>query len=165
MARRRARRTTKKDRYFVLQQSGKDTDHVFKGSQPRRAALKAATRGFKDIRLRERGTQKVHVFKGSRAKVKAPADRPSWLPSTVWKPSVRKVGVVHLKTKAAVKKKKVRRKKAVKRKTTKRKTTKKKAAKKKTTKKKTTKKKAVKRKTTKRKATKRKTTTKRRRRR
>jgi hypothetical protein len=38
MARRRARRA-KKERYFVLRQGERDTDHVFKGSQPRRAAL------------------------------------------------------------------------------------------------------------------------------
>jgi len=84
-------------KYFVLMQGGKDTGHVFTGSQPRRAALKAATRGFTEIKLRERGTDRVHSFKGSRKRVAAPADRPEWLPSQVWKPVVKKSGLVHLK--------------------------------------------------------------------
>ena len=37
------------------------------------AALKAASRGFTDIRLRERGTKRVHVFKGRVDTVSAPA--------------------------------------------------------------------------------------------
>jgi len=84
-------------RYFVLMQGSKETDHVFTGSSPRRAALKAATRGFTDIRMRERGTDRLHSFKGSRKKVPAPANRPAWLPSQVWKPVVRKTSLVHLK--------------------------------------------------------------------
>ena len=80
-------------------QGGKDTDHVFTGSKPRRAALKAATRGFTDIKLRERGTDRVHIFKGARKRVAAPADRPEWLPSQVWKPSVTKSSLLHLKKK------------------------------------------------------------------
>ena len=89
----------REQKYFVLMQGGKDTDHVFTGSQPRRAALKAATRGFTDIKLRERGTDRMHSFKGSRKRVAAPADRPEWLPSQVWKPVVAKQSLVHLKKK------------------------------------------------------------------
>jgi hypothetical protein len=77
---------------------------TFTGRQPRQAALKAATRGFSDIRLRERGrknrdrTITIHVFKGSRKKVTVPeANRVSWLPSSVWKPSVRKIGIERVK--------------------------------------------------------------------
>ena len=77
-------------RYFVLMSGNRETNHVFTGSQPRRAALKAATRGFKDIRLRERGTDRLHVFRGSRRRVRAPEGSPDWLPSMVWKPVVRK---------------------------------------------------------------------------
>lgn len=86
-------------KYYVLRTSSKDTEHVFSGRAPRQAALKAATRGFTDIRLRERGRRNkdrsysVHVFKGSRSKVSAPSERPSWLPAKVWKPNVRKVRV------------------------------------------------------------------------
>ena len=77
-------------RYFVLMSGSKETNHVFTGSQPRRAALKAATRGFKDIRLRERGTDRLHVFRGARKRVRAPEGSPDWLPSMVWKPVVAK---------------------------------------------------------------------------
>jgi hypothetical protein len=37
---------------YTLREKGKDTDHTFTGKAPRAAALKAATRGFKDIQLR-----------------------------------------------------------------------------------------------------------------
>ena len=85
-------------RYYVLIQGGKDTEHVFSGKQPRRAALKAATRGFTDIKLRERGVRrggkcKVHVFTGSVEIVDAPANRPAWLPAKVKKPKVQKKGI------------------------------------------------------------------------
>jgi hypothetical protein len=112
MARRKARKTT---RYFVLRNTRGDTDHVFTGSSPRRGALKAATRGFKDIKLRERGTRKIHNFVGSRKMVKAPEDRPDWLPAKVWKPVVRKKGIEHLDRKTV--KKKTAKRKTVKRKT------------------------------------------------
>ncbi len=130
-------------RYFALRtsQAGKELA-VFTGRQPRQAALKAASRGYTSIFLRERGTKKLHNFKGMRKKVRAPADRPDWMAAVVWKPNVRKLGVIHLaKPKKAVKKKakrKVKRKAAkrkAKRKTAKRKV-KRKAAKKKTAKRK-----------------------------
>ena len=81
---------------FVLLSGNKDTKHVFSSAQPRGAALKAASRGFTDIRLRERGTNRVHVFKGSVSVVSAPANRPSWLPAKVKKANVKKQGVEHL---------------------------------------------------------------------
>jgi hypothetical protein len=67
--------------------------HVFSSRQPRGAALKAASRGYKNIRLRERGTNRVHVFKGEQVVVNAPANRPAWLPEKVKKAKVKKVGV------------------------------------------------------------------------
>lgn len=84
-------------KYYVMKSGRKSA--IFTGAQPRQAALKAATRGFKDIKLRERGrrnadgTYTVHIFKGGRKQVKAPANAPSWLPAKVWKPVVKKVGV------------------------------------------------------------------------
>ncbi|MBU0898552.1 MAG: non-histone chromosomal MC1 family protein [Nanoarchaeota archaeon] len=75
------------------------TRSIFTGRQPRQAALKAATRGFKEIKLRERGrrnkdgTYTVHMFKGAREKVSVEASNVSWLPAKVWKPIVKKVGV------------------------------------------------------------------------
>ena len=42
-------------KYFVLlNKDGSDSDHVFVSKQPRRTALKAATRGHTNIELRER---------------------------------------------------------------------------------------------------------------
>ncbi len=90
-------------KYFVLRQGNKDTQHVFTGRQPRQAALKAATRGFTDIALRERGrrnqdgTYSVHVFKGSRQKTTSPSNAPRWMPRAIWKPVVKKVRVDHIK--------------------------------------------------------------------
>lgn len=85
-------------KYFALRKGGKEVS-VFSGRQPRQAALKAAARGFTDIQLRERGTDKVHKFKGERKKVKAPENRPSWMKAEVWKPNVKKLGIEHLKKK------------------------------------------------------------------
>lgn len=85
-------------KYYIMKVGKKRS--IFTGRQPRQAALKAATRGFKEIKLRERGrrnrdgTYTVHMFKGSREKVSVPASsNVSWLPAKVWKPVVKKVGV------------------------------------------------------------------------
>ena len=83
-------------KYFVLMKGGKDTSQVFASRQPRGAALKAATRGHTDIRLRERGTKRVHVFKGSQTMVDKPANGPAWLPDKIKKANVSKVGIEHL---------------------------------------------------------------------
>jgi len=97
MARKRSRRKKAAKKYYVLKK-GKQI-HIFTGRSPRQAALKAATRGFKDIRLRERGrrnkdgTYTIHIFKGSVKVVKAPENRPDWLPAKVKKPVVRKIGI------------------------------------------------------------------------
>ena len=141
-------------RYFALRtsQGGKELA-VFTGRQPRQAALKAASRGYTSIFLRERGTKKLHNFKGMRKKVRAPIERPDWMAAVVWKPNVKKLGVIHLaKPKKKVVKKKAKRKvkKKAKKRTTKRRVTKKKATKKKATKRKVTKKKTAKRRTTRR---------------
>jgi hypothetical protein len=81
---------------FVLLEGNSDTKHVFASAQPRGAALKAASRGFTNIRLRERGTNRVHVFEGSVSEVDAPANRPDWLPARVKKANVKKQGVERL---------------------------------------------------------------------
>ena len=83
-------------KYFVLQNCGDDTGTVFASRQPRGAALKAAARGITDIRLRERGTNRVHVFKGERNEVDKPANAPDWLGDKVWKSNVKKIGVEHV---------------------------------------------------------------------
>ena len=83
-------------KYFVLQEGGQDTNHVFASKQPRGAALKAASRGHTDIRLRERGTKRVHVFNGWRQEVDKPANGPAWLPDRIVKSNVKKIGIEHL---------------------------------------------------------------------
>ena len=83
-------------KYFVLMKGGEDTSQVFASKQPRGAALKAATRGHTDIRLRERGTKRVHVFKGSISQVDKHANGPAWLPDKIKKANVKKQGIEHL---------------------------------------------------------------------
>ncbi|MCK9564808.1 MAG: non-histone chromosomal MC1 family protein [Methanothrix sp.] len=80
-------------RNFVLRDAEGNENGVFTGTAPRQAALKAATRGFTDIRLRERGTKKVHVFQGNRKQIKSPKRAPAWMPQKIWKPSVKKICV------------------------------------------------------------------------
>lgn len=77
-------------------EGGNDTSQVFASKQPRGAALKAATRGKTNIRLRERGTKRVHVFTGSIAMVAKPANGPDWLPDQIKKANVKKIGIEHL---------------------------------------------------------------------
>lgn len=83
-------------RNFALRDRDGNEIGVFSGKQPRQAALKAANRGFTDIRLRERGTKKVHIFEGTRRQVPKPANAPAWMPATIWKPSVKKIGIEKL---------------------------------------------------------------------
>lgn len=83
-------------RNFVLRDEDGNEHGVFTGKQPRQAALKAANRGKgtkkkpETIRLRERGTKKVHVFKAWREHIKAPENKPDWMPEKIWKPNVKK---------------------------------------------------------------------------
>jgi len=88
-------------KHYSLRVGGKE-EHVFTGRSPRQAALKAATRGVKDIQLREHGRKKdgmwrVHVFKGSVEKVRKPANAPSWMPDMINKPKVKKARVDKVK--------------------------------------------------------------------
>jgi hypothetical protein len=83
-------------KYFVLMKDGEDTTMVFHNKQPRQAALKAANKGETEIRLRERGTNKVHVFTGKRVHEPKPANGPAWLPDKIWKAKVSKVGIERL---------------------------------------------------------------------
>jgi len=89
-----------KKKYYVMKRGRKTS--IFTGRSPRQAALKAATRGYTDIVLRERGrrnkdgTYSLHYFKGSRKKVSV-SSSVSWLPSSVWKPTVKKIKVERVK--------------------------------------------------------------------
>ena len=44
----------------------------FVSNAPRSAAMKAASRGFKDIRLRETGTRVIHAYKGDIVPINPP---------------------------------------------------------------------------------------------
>jgi hypothetical protein len=83
-------------RNFVLRDKDGNEHGVFTGKQPLQAALKAANRGEgtkakpEIIQLRERGTKKVHIFKAWKQTVKAPENRPSWMPEKISKPFVKK---------------------------------------------------------------------------
>ncbi len=86
-------------RNFVLRNEDGSEHGVFTGSQPRQAALKAANRGTgtkskpETIHLRERGTKKVHIFKAWKQIVKAPENKPAWMPDKISKPFVKKVKI------------------------------------------------------------------------
>ena len=82
-----------KKNYVLLNNDNSDDKLVFSSRQPRGAALKAATRGKKEIRLRERGTNRVHVFKGWTEMVAAPSNAPSWLPDKIKKANVKKLRI------------------------------------------------------------------------
>ncbi len=86
----------KEIRNFALRDKDGNEIGIFTGKSPRQAALKAANRGYTDIRLRERGTKKVHIFEGSRAQVDKPKSAPAWMPDKIWKPQVRKIGTKKL---------------------------------------------------------------------
>jgi len=90
-----ARRKRAARKYYIMKKGNQVS--IYTGRSPRQAALKAATRGVKEIKLRERGrrnrdgTYSVHIFKGGRKKVSVASDsRPDWLPNQVWKPQVAK---------------------------------------------------------------------------
>jgi hypothetical protein len=82
-----------KKRNFVLRDANGNELGIFSGRQPRQAALKAANRGYTDIKLRERGTNRVHIFQGERKQVAKPAGAPAWMPGKIWTPSVKKLGI------------------------------------------------------------------------
>jgi len=83
-------------RNFVLRDENGNEHGVFTGKQPRQAALKAANRGDgtkskpQIIRLRECGTKKIHVYKAWKQTIKAPKNRPRWMPEKISKPFVTK---------------------------------------------------------------------------
>lgn len=71
----------------------------FTGKYPRAAALKIANNGDTVIVLREssrfaKQRARVHIYEGSRNLVDKPASAPSWLPSKIWKASVKKVKMI-----------------------------------------------------------------------
>lgn len=87
---------SKSRNFTVIGKGGKESGS-FAGSTPRQAALKAANRssGTKKkpatIKLRETGTDDIHVFKGWKERVKAPENKPAWMPEKINKANVKKI--------------------------------------------------------------------------
>lgn len=92
-------------RNFALR-GGDSESSVFSGNTPRQAALKAARRlepaSSKDaadeteLRLREKGTDKVHIYDGWAWEEEAPDDKPDWMPQEITEANVSKKGIEHL---------------------------------------------------------------------
>ena len=93
-------------RNFALRESGGDEESVFSGNTPRQAALKAARRlnpassesaaNQTELRLREKGTDKVHIYEGWAWEEEAPDDKPDWMPEEITEANVSKKGIEHL---------------------------------------------------------------------
>jgi hypothetical protein len=94
-------------RNFVMREDGQE-DSVFSGNMPRQAALKAARRldpassesdaeaDPTEIRLREKGTDKVHIFDAWAWEEDAPDDKPDWMGDRITKGNVSKQGIEHI---------------------------------------------------------------------
>lgn len=94
-------------RNFALREEGEETS-VFSGNTPRQAALKAARRldaessesaakdNSEEIRLREKGTDKVHKYDAWSWEDEAPEDSPDWMPEEITEANVSKKGIEHL---------------------------------------------------------------------
>jgi len=94
-------------RNFALRESGEETS-VFSGNTPRQAALKAARRleaepsesdakdNAEEVRLREKGTDKVHKYEAWSWEDEAPEDSPDWMPEEITEANVSKKGIEHL---------------------------------------------------------------------
>ena len=94
-------------RNFALRENGEETS-VFSGNTPRQAALKAARRleaeadeetakeNAEEVRLREKGTDKVHKYDAWSWEDEAPDDSPDWMPDEITEANVSKKGIEHL---------------------------------------------------------------------
>jgi hypothetical protein len=93
-------------RNFGLYESDGSESGVFSGNTPRQAALKAARRldpasseGNADrheLRLRERGTDKLHIYEAWAWEEEAPEDGPAWLSEMITEANVSKQDTEHL---------------------------------------------------------------------
>jgi hypothetical protein len=94
-------------RNFALRSGNGTESSVFSGNTPRQAALKAARRldnvadseqdaDHEEIRLREKGTDKVHIYDAWAWHEDAPSDKPDWMPGGITKANVSKQGIDHI---------------------------------------------------------------------
>lgn len=94
-------------RNFALRDADGEETSVFSGNSPRQAALKAArrlepaedrdsaTENRAEIRLREKGSDRIHVYEAWAWREHAPADKPDWMPDEITEANVRRVRVEH----------------------------------------------------------------------
>lgn len=93
-------------RNFALRDDNDEEISVYSGRTPRQAALKAARRlppaasedavdGKAELRLREKGTDKVHIYEGWAWTETKPDDGPDWMPDSVTRANVSKQGIEH----------------------------------------------------------------------
>mgnify|MGYP006288388423 CR=1 FL=1 len=96
-------------RNFALREENGSEESVFSGNTPRQAALKAARRLDQvgdseesapriEIRLREKGTDKVHVYDAWAWQSNAPGNKPDWMPGEITEANVSKKGIEHLES-------------------------------------------------------------------
>ena len=93
-------------RNFALRESDGSESSVFSGNYPRQAAMKAARQlnpassetdaDRHDLRLRERGTDKLHVYEAWAWEEDAPEDGPDWLSGTITQANVAKQDIDYL---------------------------------------------------------------------
>ena len=96
-------------RNFTLREENGGESSVFSGNTPRQAALKAARRledvgadeeaaraAATEIRLRERGTDRVHVYDAWAWESTSPGNSPDWMPSEITEANVSKKRIDHL---------------------------------------------------------------------
>ena len=94
-------------RNFALRDSSGTESSVFSGNTPRQAALKAARRlesvgeaessaPRTEIRLREKGTDKVHIYEAWAWEESSPGDSPDWMPQEITEANVSKKGIEHV---------------------------------------------------------------------
>lgn len=96
-------------RNFALREADGTESSVFTGNAPRQAALKAARRledvgaseaqaDRHEIKLREKGTDKVHIYDAWAWKSNSPDNNPDWMPDTITKANVSKKRTNHLQS-------------------------------------------------------------------
>jgi hypothetical protein len=97
-------------RNFVLVESDGDESSIYSGNMPRQAALKAARdldpadseeeaeSNPTEIRLRERGTDKIHIYHAWSWMSSPPEDHPDWMSgrNNITEGNVSKQGIEHI---------------------------------------------------------------------
>lgn len=93
-------------RNFALRDTSGTESSVFSGNTPRQAALKAARRlepgnseenaDRTELRLREKGTDKIHIYDGWAWNENAPDNKPDWMPDDITEANVSKKGIEHI---------------------------------------------------------------------